>query len=330
MKRLVLISVAVFCAAFALVGHAQNYQDPLADPYLYVPGNDSALLSQWTNIMFDRIRGNDCTPPSAGTNSSLSHILFTNLCFLARNLMMLHVAGLDAAIASRRRFGSNVLASRVAVASAMRTVVSHLYQDTQASVDHVFHYLIQHLIPCQMLDDAIEVGYEAAMDLIARRLRDGSNRFYYYTPKNETCDYWSPTSGKPFWGVQFAVAKPYSMTQHAQFREADFPRAGSEAFAEDLHQVREYGAKVREPISVVPPLNECIFRRARFVPKTNLRLRCTGPMGRRPSPLLVIGTQSHSMFSPGRSLTTSHSSRGAVCSRLSTLLCLTPPSQRGT
>src|SRR5262249_12852302 len=89
----------------------------------------------------------------------------------------------------------------------------------------------------------VEVGREAARQILDWRSTDGSGAFVPYTPGTDPGD-WQPTppANLPALAPQWPSVTPFAMTSSSQFRPDAPPALTSAAYAAALNEVKDLGS----------------------------------------------------------------------------------------
>jgi hypothetical protein len=165
----------------------------------------------------------------------------------ARAQAMLHVAMFEAVNAIDRRYTSyklNLVADRstspeAAAASAAHEVLLALYPDQKSDLDATLAASLWGMAETDAKLKGIELGKNAAAEIIALRAGDGSNAPESYRPFT-TAGIYVPTT-MPAESTSPKL-KPWAMSTGAQFRPGPPPALNSEVWTRDLNEIREIGS----------------------------------------------------------------------------------------
>ncbi|HET9576614.1 MAG TPA: vanadium-dependent haloperoxidase [Usitatibacter sp.] len=175
-----------------------------------------------------------------------------NSILQSRVLAIVQGAMFDAAIAVERRYppmGADVIAGpeasqQAAIAAAAHGILSRLAPGQQVALDAALAATLAKVPPGAPRTNGINAGTEVAEKWIALRARDGADAKGTYTPA-AGAGKWQPTPPAnlpailPGWGA----VKPFVLKSAHQFDLKGPPAPASEAFARDLAEVRDLGAR---------------------------------------------------------------------------------------
>ena len=175
-----------------------------------------------------------------------------NSVLQSRVLAIVQGAVFDAANAVERRYpplGADVRAPLgasldAAVASAAHGVLVRLAPSQQAMLDAALAAALVKVPQGQPKIDGINAGSEAAEKWIALRAKDGADARAAFTPVAGP-GRWQPTPPQNAPGIlpQWGAVTPFALKSSHQFDVKGPPAANSDAFARDLAEVRDVGAR---------------------------------------------------------------------------------------
>lgn len=165
-----------------------------------------------------------------------------------RGLAMLHLAMFEAVNAIERRYNPYNLklsaergtSKEAAAAAAGYHVLLQLYPDQKSRLDAAFAKLLAEVSEGDLKARGIELGRQAATQMVALRANDGSNApesYRYLTQPGvyvPTAIVASSTVGG--W-------TPWVMSSGSQFRPGPPPALNSEIWTRDVNEIRELGAR---------------------------------------------------------------------------------------
>jgi membrane-associated phospholipid phosphatase len=167
----------------------------------------------------------------------------------SRALAITQAAVYDAVVAIDRSFEpyhASVHASRgaspeAAAAQAAHDTLSALFPAQVATFDAALTADLEG-IPPGLARQGIEVGSEAARQILDWRSTDGSTAVVPYTPGTDPGD-WQPTppANLPALAPQWRYVTPFAMTSGSQFRPAPPPALDSAAYAAAFNEVKDLG-----------------------------------------------------------------------------------------
>jgi hypothetical protein len=175
-----------------------------------------------------------------------------NSILQSRALAIVQAAVFDAANAIERRFptmGFGVQAPPgalvdAAVASAAHGVLVRIAPTQRGLLDAALDASLAKLQPGQGKTDGINVGSEVAEKWIALRAKDGADAKVTWSPPAGTGK-WQPAPPANLPGIlpQWGTLTPFAIKSARQFEAKGPPAPTSEAFARDLAEVRDVGAR---------------------------------------------------------------------------------------
>jgi hypothetical protein len=175
-----------------------------------------------------------------------------NSVLQSRVLAIVQAAVFDAANAVEHRYpplGADVRAPSgasldAAVASAAHGVLVRLAPGQQAMLDAALDAALAKIPQSPAKTDGINAGSEAAEKWIAARAKDGADAKATFTPVAGVGK-WQPTPPQHAPGIlpQWGNVTPFALKSARQFDVKGPPAPGSEAFARDLAEVRDVGAR---------------------------------------------------------------------------------------
>ncbi len=175
-----------------------------------------------------------------------------NSVLQSRVLAIVQGAVFDAANAVERRYppmGGEVRAATgasidAAVASAAHGVLVRLAPAQQAMLDGALVAALAKVREGPAKTDGINAGSEAAEKWIALRAKDGADAKVVFTP-TAGAGKWQPTPPQNVPGIlpQWGGVAPFVLKSARQFDLRGPPAPGSDAFARDLAEVRDVGAR---------------------------------------------------------------------------------------
>jgi hypothetical protein len=165
----------------------------------------------------------------------------------ARGQAMLHVAMFEAVNAIDNRYAPYKLkltadstsSREAAAATAAHGILGSLYPDQKADLDAMLAASLSGISESDAKAKGVELGKQAAAQILALRVNDGSNVPESYRPATAPGVY-VPTV-IPIESTSSGIT-PFVMKTGSQFRPAPPPALSSEVWTRDLNEIREIGS----------------------------------------------------------------------------------------
>jgi hypothetical protein len=166
----------------------------------------------------------------------------------ARMMALIHVAMFEAVNAIDQRYApyrikleANGRASREAAASAAaHKVMVTLHPDRQTSLDAALTVMLSSIPDSDAKTIGIELGNNAAAQVLALRAKDGADTAESYRPRTVPGIY-VPTTIPV--SSDYGHVSPWVMRSGSQFRPAPPPALTSTTWTSDLHEIRQIGGR---------------------------------------------------------------------------------------
>jgi hypothetical protein len=188
----------------------------------------------WNAIALNAIRVDRTAPPRA-----------------ARALAMMHAAVYDAVnaiVPLLAPFHANLTAPAgadltAAAAQAAHDVLVSLFSAQSATFDTALTAWLGKVPDGAGETAGVQLGQQAAADILAWRATDGANATVTYTPGTNPGDWVpTPTAFAPALLPQWPNVVPFALTSGSQFRPAGEPDMTSQAYADALNEVQQLGS----------------------------------------------------------------------------------------
>ena len=137
-----------------------------------------------------------------------------------------------------------------AVGTAAYHVLAHYFPSQQAMLDSEYSTFMATIADGSDKTAGVEVGSEAAVELIALRQNDGLNANIGFTMPTPAAGVWQLTAGVNPLVPWMSKLQPFMLESTDQFRPAPPPDLTSSEWAEQYNEVRAYGRRdslVRTP-----------------------------------------------------------------------------------
>lgn len=192
------------------------------------------VVTDWNIELLDAVRATSTPPPKASRAMAMVSGAVYDAVNAIDGTHQPYVASLNASPTASRE---------AAAAQAARDVLVSLYPARQTAFDA---RLATHLkaIPGSTARAAgIALGGNAANQMIAARIYDGSSTIVPYTPGTQPGD-WRPTApgNQPALLPNWPAVTPFTMTRGGQFRPAGPPALTSATYTQDYEEVRALGS----------------------------------------------------------------------------------------
>lgn len=167
----------------------------------------------------------------------------------ARGMAIMHVAIFEAVNAIEKRYSpyrlklsaEKSLPKEAAAAAAGHAVLIALHPDKRAELDALLAVSVAKIPDNASKTKAMELGRQAATEILALRAKDGADRPESYRPLTVAGGY-VPTTMPA--GYTVGAITPWAMTSGAQFRPAPPPALTSMTWTNDVNEIRELGGRV--------------------------------------------------------------------------------------
>jgi PAP2 superfamily len=200
-----------------------------------IPAN-ADVVTDWNNAALDAIRVGRTAPPIA-----------------SRSLAILHVSIYDAVNGIDRTHEAYLVPSaapasashEAAASAAAHGALVNLFPAAAARFDALHAVILAGILNGPQKAAGIVWGEFVADQILAARANDGSSAVVP-PPSGSGPGVWVPTPPAflPYLLPQWGFVAPFGMNSSSQFRPPGPPSLGSERYAADYEEVREFGAAV--------------------------------------------------------------------------------------
>ena len=167
----------------------------------------------------------------------------------ARGMAIMHVAIFEAVNTIERRYSpyrlkltaEKSLPKEAAAAAAGHAVLIALHPDKRAELDALLAAIVAKIPDDASKTKAMELGRQAAAEILALRAKDVPDRPESYRPLTVAGAYVPTTI--PISTIVGAMT-PWAMTSGSQFRPAPPPALTSLTWTNDVNEIREYGGRL--------------------------------------------------------------------------------------
>jgi len=166
----------------------------------------------------------------------------------ARGMAMLHIAMFEAVNAVDRKYAPYKLkvvadknaSKEAAAAAAAHAVLLALYPDQQANLDSALRASLVVVADGDPKTKGIEIGKQAATEIVALRADDGANAPESYRP-HAIAGIYVPTVIPV--SSSYGGTKPWVMAKGSQFRPAPPPSLDSATWTKDVNEIKEVAGR---------------------------------------------------------------------------------------